>query len=77
MPRQRTKPVTKSIRPVLRGRTIYLPINKKLARRLKIQPRHRLYWTVVDGVLQLSADAPVMVISVLDRPEEKFGVQRG
>lgn len=69
--------VTQRVRPVKHGKGTFLPIPSKMLKLLNIKKDKQLYWTVVDGVLQLSADSPVMVISVLDRPDEKFEAQRG
>lgn len=71
-----TSLVTQRVRPVKQGRNTFLPIPSQMLKLLNFKPGKQLFCTFVDGVLQLSVDAPVMVISVMDRPEEKFEAQR-
>lgn len=64
------------VRLVKKDDELFLPVPSKLLKSLNINPLSQLYWTAVDGVLQLTTDSPVMVIPVLDRPEERFEAQR-
>jgi hypothetical protein len=58
------------------GNDMFLPVSSKLLKLIGANPLSQFYWTAVDGVLQLTTEFPVMVISVLDRPEERFEAQR-
>lgn len=68
---------TERVEMIKHGKVSCLPISAKLMKTLGIKNNTKLFWTAVDGVLQLSTNAPVCVIPVLDRPEERFMVSNG
>lgn len=68
--------ITVQVEAIKQGRLTLMPIPLKLLKTLKVNPKSKLYWTAVDGILQLSTQFPVMVIPILDCPEKKFEAQK-
>lgn len=68
------RPLTERTKLVKVGNATMLPISKKLLSKVKATNKS-LYLTAIDGVLQLSGEAPTLMIPILVQPEARFGAQ--
>ena len=75
-PKKSAQPVTSEVVAIKQKGKTFMPVPEKMLKTLKLKPRAKLYWTAVDGILQLSTQFPVLVIPMLDRAEEKFEAQK-